>query len=199
MKNMKKHLIWIIAGTAAIGLAVPAFAAVQPNATPDDNGTPGEIRGNCDEAEHAADPECLTVTVSAPSAAAPTTIQVTVPSTSAPSNTTPGTVPSNTTGNTVPDNSTAGSVPANTVPDNSTVGTVPSNTVNSVPGDISGPCDEAEHANDPRCTGAAPSDDGSGRHSGDDDGSGHDSGDDDSGHHGGGDDDNSGHGGSDDD
>jgi hypothetical protein len=25
-------------------------------------------------------------------------------------------------------------------------------------GDISGPCDEAEHANDPRCTGAAPND-----------------------------------------
>ena len=24
------------------------------------------------------------------------------------------------------------------------------------PGDISGPCDEAEHANDPRCTGGAP-------------------------------------------
>ncbi|HXV34233.1 MAG TPA: hypothetical protein VD769_09505 [Gaiellaceae bacterium] len=25
--------------------------------------------------------------------------------------------------------------------------------------DVSGPCDEAEHANDPRCTGAAPADD----------------------------------------
>ena len=34
--------------------------------------------------------------------------------------------------------------------------------------DISGPCDEAEHANDPRCTGGARSDDSSGR-SGDDD------------------------------
>ena len=65
---MKRHLIWIIAGTAAIGIAVPAFAAVQPSATPDDNGTPGEVRGNCDEAEHAGDAECLTVTVSAPSA-----------------------------------------------------------------------------------------------------------------------------------
>ena len=53
---MKRHLIWIIAGTAAIGIAVPAFAAVQPSATPDDNGTPGEVRGNCDEAEHVADP-----------------------------------------------------------------------------------------------------------------------------------------------
>ena len=64
---MKRHLIWIIAGTAAIGIAVPAFAAVQPAPTPDDNGIPGEVRGNCDEAEHANDPECLTVTVTAPS------------------------------------------------------------------------------------------------------------------------------------
>ena len=57
--------------------------------------------------------------------------------------------------------------------------------------DISGPCDEAEHANDPRCTGAAVGDDG--RHGGDDDGaddnsgpgsasSGPGGGDDDSGH-----------------
>jgi hypothetical protein len=36
--------------------------------------------------------------------------------------------------------------------------------------DISGPCDEAEHANDPRCTGAAGADDdNSGPGSGDDD------------------------------
>ena len=75
--------------------------------------------------------------------------------------------------------------------------------------DISGPCDEAEHANDPRCTGAATGDDrgdddrgddnfgrGSdnsgpgGSHSGggDDDSSGHDGGGN-SGHGGGGDDD----------
>jgi hypothetical protein len=77
---------------------------------------------------------------------------------------------------------------------------VPDNSVaNSLPGDISGPCNEAEHANDPRCTGAAPSDDDSGRHRGDDDdSSGHDSGDDDSSGHGGGDDDSSGHGSDDD-
>jgi hypothetical protein len=189
---MKRHLIWIIAGTAAIGLAVPAFAAVGPSATPDDNGTPGAVRGNCDEAEHAGDPECLTVNVPAPSAAATpataATTQVTVPSTSVPTSTTPATVP---------DNTAAGTVPANTVPDNTTVGTAPSNTVNSLPGDISGPCDEAEHANDPRCTGAATGDDSSG-HDGSDDDSGHHSGGDDSGHHGGGDDDNSGHGSDDD-
>jgi hypothetical protein len=168
---MKRHLIWIIAGAAAIGVAVPAFAAVQPS-TPDDNGIPGEVRGNCDEAEHAGDPECLTVVVAAPSAVTPSTSSVT-----------PGTAPSNTApSNTVPDNTTGNTAPGNTVPDNTTAGTVPGN---SVPGDISGPCDEAEHANDPRCTGAATSDDGSGRHSGDDDGSGHS------------DDDNSGRGGDD--
>jgi len=192
---MKRHLIWIIAGAAAIGVAVPAFAAVQPSATRDDNGIPGEVRGNCDESEHANDPACLTVTVRTPSTAAPTTVQVT-----APSNTSPVTVTSNTTVGTVPDNTTVGTVPSNTtvgtVPDN-TVGTVPSN---SVPGDISGPCDEAEHANDPRCTGTALSGDDSGRdddsgHGGDDDSSGH-GGDDDSGH--GGDDDGSGHGSDDD-
>ena len=158
---MKRHLIWIIAGTAAIGLAVPAFAAGGPSATPDDNGTPGELRGNCDEAEHAGDPECRTVTVSAPASASttPTTIAITVPSA-----TTPAAVPSTTTGNTVPSTTTG-----NTVPDNTVAGTVPDNipgntVVNSVPGDISGPCDEAEHANDPRCTGAATGDDDSSGH-----------------------------------
>ncbi|HEX4981270.1 MAG TPA: hypothetical protein VFV63_06210 [Ilumatobacteraceae bacterium] len=163
---MKRHLIWIIAGVAAIGVTVPAFAAAQPSGTPDDNGVPGEVRGNCDEAEHAGDPECLVVSV-------PAKPKVTVPTPSVP--TTASTAPANT-------------VPSNTVPDNTaTANTVPDNTVaNSLPGDISGPCDEAEHANDPRCTGSAPSDDdSSGRHSG---------GDDDSSGHGGGDDDGSGHG-----
>ena len=41
--------------------------------------------------------------------------------------------------------------------------------------DISGPCDEAEHANDPRCTGAAAGDDRDDDRGGDDDNdSGHD-------------------------
>jgi hypothetical protein len=159
---MKRHLIWFIAGAAAIGVAVPAFAAVQPARTPDDNG-PGEVRGNCDEAEHAGDPECLVVTVPAAS-------KVTVPIPSVPTT-------ASATANTAP----ANTVPSNTVPSN----TAPDNTVaNSLPGDISGPCDEAEHANDPRCTGAAPSDDDSGRHRGDDDSSGHGGGDDDSSGHG---------------
>jgi hypothetical protein len=194
---MKRHLIWIIAGAAAIGVAVPAFAAVQPARTPDDNGIPGEVRGNCDEAEHAGDPECLVVTVPATSK-----VTVSIPSVPTTASATAGTVPANTVpantvpSNTVPDNTVPSStVPSSTVPSS----TVPDNSVaNSLPGDISGPCDEAEHANDPRCTGAAPSDDDSGGHSGgDDDSSGHDS-DDDSSGHGGGDDDRSGHGSDDD-
>ena len=159
---MKRHLIWIIAGTAAIGLAVPAFAAGEPSATPDDNGTPGELRGNCDEAEHAGDPECRTVTSrpqhqhqrhrrrSRSRSRAPR------PRAAVPSTTTGNTVPSTATGNTVPDNTVAGTVASDTVPGNTVV--------NSVPGDISGPCDEAEHANDPRCTGAATGDDDSSGH-----------------------------------
>lgn len=169
---MKRHLIWIIAGTAAIGLAVPALASVGPNPTRGADSNQGEVRGNCDEAEHAGDLECLTVHLAAPTAptvtpvtTAPTvTVQVTIPNASAPTSTTSATVPSNTTG---------------TVPDNSSVGTAPSNTVNSVPGDISGPCDEAEHVNDPRCTEAVPSDDDdSGHGDDDDDDSGHGSDDD---------------------
>jgi hypothetical protein len=56
---------------------------------------------------------------------------------------------------------------------------------------VSGPCDEAEHANDPRCTGAAVQ--------GDDDGADHtEQGEDDHSGRGGGGEDNSGHGGNDD-
>jgi len=67
--------------------------------------------------------------------------------------------------------------------------------------DISGPCDEAEHANDPRCTGAAPGAVDRGHDDGIDDNSHHrqnrgHGGDDGSSGHGGG---NSGHGGGDDD
>ena len=164
---MKRHLIWIIAGTAVLGLGIPAFAASRSDGTPDDNGVPGDVRGNCDEAEHANDPDCA-------SAIAPGPVVVTVPSTSPVTTTPDNTIPDATvTSNTVPSNT----VPSNTVPSN----TVPSNTVtsNSAPGssvpsttapddtvlantvlantvagggvvDVSGPCDDLEHVNDPR-------------------------------------------------
>ena len=57
---MNRRLIWIIAGVSVLGLGVPAFAAARGgDGTPEDNGVPGDVRGNCDEAEHANDPECL--------------------------------------------------------------------------------------------------------------------------------------------
>jgi hypothetical protein len=178
---MNRRLIWIIAGVSVLGLGVPAFAAARGgDGTPEDNGVPGDVSGNCDEAEHANDPECL--------AADPTTatIVVTVPAT-LPA-TVPATVPT-TVDSSVPDVTTPGegtaaaqSVPENTTPGDGTV-TDTSTPVNSVE-DVSGPCDEAEHADDPRCTGAprvdnsgpgninddAAVEDNSGRGNGDDDG-----------------------------
>ena len=87
---MKKSLIWTAAGIAAVGFGVPAFAAQGDShrpATPasvsvavttatvaDDKGvdavtisTPNsveDVRGNCDEAEHANDAACTGVTAS---------------------------------------------------------------------------------------------------------------------------------------
>jgi hypothetical protein len=79
--------------------------------------------------------------------------------------------------------------------DDIVIGNAPAATTPTNGEDISGPCDEAEHANDPRCTGAGTTaddgdDDNSGPGSGGDDdsddnsghGSGHDSNDDSSGH-----------------
>ena len=74
------------------------------------------------------------------------------------------------------------------------IGNAPAATTTTNGVDISGPCDEAEHANDPRCTGVGADDrddDNSGPGSGDDDdddNSGPGSGDDNDDH------DNSGHG-----
>jgi len=203
---MNRRLIWIIAGVSVLGLGVPAFAAARGgDGTPEDDGVPGDVRGNCDEAEHANDPECLAADPST------TTIVVTVPAT-LPASTAPETTAPDTS---VPDTSTPdSSVPDSSVPDNSVPdASVPdsSTPVNTVE-DISGPCDEAEHADDPRCTGAPRvdnsgpgninDDDGAEDNSGpgnadddddDDDRSGHSGGDDDDGG-----DDNSGHGGDDD-
>jgi hypothetical protein len=88
---------------------------------------------------------------------------------------------------------TTAATTAATTTDDIVIGNAPAaTTTNGV--DISGPCDEAEHANDPRCTGTAAADDGdhdnSGSGSGDDNdrddnsghGSGHDNDDDNSGH-----------------
>ena len=103
---MNRRLIWIIAGVSVLGLGVPAFAAARGgDGTPEDNGVPGDVRGNCDEAEHANDPECLAADPST------TTIVVTVPAT-LPATTAPETTAPDTS---VPDTST----PDSSVPDSS--------------------------------------------------------------------------------
>jgi len=119
----------------------------------------GDLRGNCDEAEHAGDPECAGVAGAATSTTA-------VPTTAAPTTAVPTTA--------VPPSAPAPTATPSTPPAARPRAVAPDPGV-----DVSGPCDEAEHANDPRCTGGlgAP---GSGRHHG---------GRDDSGHHRGGDDD----------
>jgi hypothetical protein len=91
----------------------------------------------------------------------------------------------------VPGTTTAATTAAVTT-DDIVVGNAPAATTTANGEDISGPCDEAEHANDPRCTGAAADgdDDNSGPGSADDNdgddssghGSGHDNDDDNSGH-----------------
>ena len=92
----------------------------------------------------------------------------------------------------LPGTTTAATTAATTT-DDIVVGNAPAATTTANGEDISGPCDEAEHANDPRCTGTAADDgnddDNSGPGSADDDdrddnsghGSGHDN-DDSSGH-----------------
>ena len=60
------------------------------------------------------------------------------------------------------------------------IGNAPATTTDGE--DISGPCDEAEHANDPRCTGAVADDDDRGDDDNSGPGSGSDDHDDSSGH-----------------
>ena len=82
----------------------------------------------------------------------------------------PGATTSDDTGLTTGATTTTTTGTTTTVEDDIVVGTAP---VGTTTVDISGPCDEAEHANDPRCTGADSvehdDDDNSGRGSGDDD------------------------------
>ena len=59
---MKRSLVWTAVGAAVIGIGVPAYAASQSNnPAPTINTvmtTVEDVRGNCDEAEHANDPAC---------------------------------------------------------------------------------------------------------------------------------------------
>ena len=187
---MKKSLIWTAVGVAVIGIGVPAYAAVQttkplPSITTVKT-TVEDVKGNCDEAEHANDPRCATVAAPATPVTQPTRPNVSV------EDSTHNSIDDNgvdATTNSIDDDDTATHDAGDDNGVDVTTNSIDDSTSNSVE-DISGPCDEAEHANDPRCTGgaAAPA-------ASVDDNSGQGGGADDSGHHSGGDD--SGHGGSD--
>ena len=182
---MKKSLIWTAIGTATIGFGVPAFAAVQatkpqPAITTVRPATE-DVRGNCDEAEHANDPRCATVVVAVtPANTAPANTGPSVPATQPVVSIDPAPSVSvdDSTSNSI-DDSTSNSI------DDSTSNSIDDSTSNSID-DISGPCDEAEHATDPRCTGTAVAESGNDNsanddspgHGGNDDGSNHDAGDD---------------------
>jgi hypothetical protein len=175
---MKKSLIWITAGIAAVGFGVPAFAArgdaprqIVPAQVTVATATPTtETSNSVDSARVTTVTAATTVNtvedISGPCDEAehandPRCAGVTVASTQ----------------NSIDDNATD-----NSVDDDATDNSVEDNATNNSVEDISGPCDEAEHANDPRCTGVngSSSNDDSG-HNGSDDNSGR-GGSDDSGH-----------------
>jgi len=164
---MKKSLIWITAGVATVGFAVPAFAA----------------RG--DSPEHVVVPSQVTVTTATPTVATSNTVTSATAATVASTD-------DNARHDANDDNGVDNTVTSNSIDDDDDAtddNGVDDATTNSVE-DISGPCDEAEHATDPACTGvAASSTDDNGANDANDDNSAHSGGSDDSGHHGGGSDD----------
>ena len=173
---MKRSLIWTTAGAAVIGFGVPAYAAVQTS-KPQPRIT--TVVAPATQPSVSVDDNGTDVTVdSVDDNGTDVTVNSTVSSID------------DTTQNSIDDNGVDNTT--NSIDDNGTditVNSIDDSTDNTID-DISGPCDEAEHAADPRCTGvAAPGT------SVDDNPSADDS-TDDNGHHGGGDD--SGHGGSDD-
>lgn len=134
--NKGKLLFTLIAvfAIAAVGAGAMTLAG-STKASPNAPATQVDVSGNCDEAEHANDPECAALGGTAPQP----------------------------TGEPTPEDR------ASDDPNDDVRGLEPGE-------DISGPCDEAEHANDPQCTGAQVDDRNDDRdvdHSGNDDSSGH--------------------------
>ena len=176
---MKRSIIWTTAGIAAIGFAVPAFAANGNSTNPT---VPASVTVTANTANNSGTDsarDIIEASTVAPAAVTPTSVD---------DNATPNSVDDDTTTNSVEDisgncdeaehaNDAACTTGAQVGDDNSADddGVDDDATTNSVE-DISGNCDEAEHANDPSCTGAAAADDNSG-HDGSDD-SGHGSNDD---------------------
>ncbi len=139
---MKKSLIYIAAGIAAVGFAVPAFAAhgdtpehIVPSQTPVSQVTVASI------------PNTITTTPTSNSQSIDNAPPRTPWRTSAVRATRPSTP-------TIP---RCTGVAVASTDDNATTNSVDDNATSNSVEDISGPCDEAEHANDPRCTGATAS------------------------------------------
>jgi hypothetical protein len=190
---MKKSLIWTVVGVAVIGIGVPAYAAVQttkplPSITTVKT-IVEDVKGNCDEAEHANDPGCAAVATPVTPVTQPTRPNVSVDDSTHDNrddngddngvdNSTHDSLDDNgvdATTNSIDDDDAATHDAGDDNGVDATTNSIDDSTSNSVE-DITGPCDEAEHANDPRCTGAAAapvtSVDDSGHHTGGDD-SGH--------------------------
>ncbi|HEY0521727.1 MAG TPA: hypothetical protein VGC84_19705 [Ilumatobacteraceae bacterium] len=163
---MKKSLIWITAGVATVGFAVPAFAAHGSAPRHDD---PAVVT--------LASVATTTANSVQPTIATTTALGDNATQNSVDDNATQNSVEDNATQNSVDDNATDNSVDdatENSVDDDATESSVDDDATENSVEDVSGPCDEAEHANDPRCTNVSPTVT--------DDNSGHGGGSDDSGH-----------------
>ena len=153
--NPINKLLLVLATVLAVGVGVAVAAGTNGGSSSDPATTVVDVKGPCDEAEHANDPECAGAQV-------------------------PEDNDVDEQGGDANDDRGRDHAEDDAVADDDDQGE-----------DISGPCDEAEHANDPRCTGAGAGDDDQGENEDGDNsgpsansgpGSSHDEGDDDSGH-----------------
>lgn len=170
---MKRSIIWTTAGIAAIGFAVPAFAANGNSTKPT---VPASVTVTANTSKNSGTDSARDIIE------ASTVASVAV---------TPTSVEDNATDNSVDDDATTNSVEdisgncdeAEHANDAACTGGAQVGDDNEADDDdanedVSGNCDEAEHATDPSCTGAAAVDDNSGHDASDDSGHGSD----DSGH-----------------
>lgn len=129
-------------GASVVAIAGVLFLADTTGASPTptgvvQTGVVEDLSGPCDELEHATDPRCTGVR---PLASASATTVPTAQATSVPTR--------------------APRASSSPTP-RGTASAQPSSSSSSQARDLSGPCDEAEHAGDPRCTGVVPSASGS--------------------------------------
>ncbi len=156
---MNKTVIWTAVGAVVIGFGVPAYAATQTSkSSPNLNTvktTVEDVKGNCDEAEHANDPRCVTIVVPATQTNTPVT-QATRPNVSV----------DDSTHNSIDDNgvdATVNSIDDNGV-DDATVNSIDDNGVDATDNSIDDSLSNTVDDNSGRGSGA----DDSGHHNGGD-------------------------------